>query len=397
MPRRVLVLTPWVPYPPTGACQQDRFHGLRQMRHLGYQVEVIAKIHAFQPQEEIHHAFEQAGIPLQLCPYVRQRWKLVLHNLPRFLTSIAYADGAALEYTDPAYQKMVCDTVERFKPDVIWIEYSLLWPLLRLLRPYGIPMIVKSSINEPRNCVAENGGTLLYRLKAIPKYASERIAARESDRILAITPEEEEWYKSLGAARAGVLPLRGLSQCFRRPQHTEKDVLDVVFLSSNYSMGHNRDAALFLLREVIPLLRTRAPGAFCFHLTGKKFPADWNRYMGDDVRLVGFVPDLGAFLAGMDIAVSPWISGHGMQQKVFEPLCRGLPLITHKTAGYPFHDGEHVLLGQTAEDYVEHLMALRSAPRRQKLAEAAYARAQELFSQEAVERIVREAIESVLR
>ena len=393
---RVLILTPWVPYPVTGACQQDRFNGLKQMQSLGFELRVIAKIHSFQPKEEAQAAFAKEGIPLTLVPHSDSPLKLVKKMWPKMIAHPSLLDGAALEYAEPEYQQVVRKAIEEFKPDIAWLEYTMLWPLLPLLKEYKIPAIMKSSLNEPYNCRDENGWSLPSILKSIPKYWGEKIAATQSDFIFGITPVEEQWYRSWGATRAGTLPLRGLSKCFTQKKHENKDVLDVVFLSSNYNMGHNRDALVFLLTKVIPLVRQQAPGKFRFHLTGKKFPKACEQYLADDVKTTGFVEDLGALLATMDIALCPWISGHGMQQKVFEPLCRGLPLITTKTAGYPFEDGKEVLLASTAQQYVDHLLTLTDAGVRQKQADAAYAKAQTLFSEDTVKHIVDAAVKEVL-
>lgn len=396
MQKRILVLTPWVPYPVTGACQQDRFYGLKQMQALGYNLHVVAKIHDWQPRAEVEKVFLKEGIPLTLVPYVKNQRQLFLQRLPRMLRSPALIDGAALEYTAPDYEAAVHAVIKDFKPDLAWIEYTPLWPLLRLLKPYSIPTIIKSSLDEPKNCRDENGWSLTSILKSILKYPGERIAARESDFLFAISPLEEQKYRRLGAAHAGTLPLRGLSQCLKRKIHTDKDLLDVVFLSSNYNMGHNRDALDFLVKKVIPLVRREAAGQFRFHLTGKKFPASYNHFLADDVRTTGFVPDIGAFLATMDIALCPWISGTGMQQKVFEPLCRGLPLITNHVAGYPFISGEDVLLAKTPQDYLQSLVELRSTVRRQQIGDAALEKATRLYSSEAVQAIAKQAIDEVL-
>lgn len=394
---RILVLTPWVPYPVTGACQQDRFYGLKQMQSLGYDLSVIARIHDFQPRTAIEEAFRAENIALKLVPHTRNILSLLWKRFPRILRSPALLDGAALEYTDPAYERTVRSEVARFKPDLIWIEYTPLWPVLRLLRPSGIPTIVKSSLNEPKNCRDENGWSIASIIKSLPKYRGETIAARESDYIFGITPVEEEWYKRRGAEYTGTLPLRGLSRCFTRRAHQDKHPLDVVFLSSNYNMGHNRDALLFLLQRILPEVRLRAPGRFRFHLTGSKFPDRYRLLLGDDANTTGFLPDLGAFLATMDIALCPWISGHGMQQKVFEPLCRGIPLITTKTAGYPFEPGQEVRFAETPGEYVDHLLALEDAHVRQAQADAAYEKAYGLFSEEAVKRIVADAVSGTMK
>jgi hypothetical protein len=393
---RILILTPWIPYPVTGADQQDRYFGMLQMKSMGYGISVIAKIHGFQNRADVEKHYANAGIPLQLFPHQKLS-SLVRATWPSILKNPALLDGAALEYLDPPYLAAVDRTIQEKKPDIIWAEYTTHWSILKHLKSFGIPVIIKSSLNEPKNCVAENGGTLMSRIKSIPKYSGERVAATEADLLLAITPEEEKWYRSLGATKTGVLPLRGLSQCFTRKEHQPKNPLDVVFLSSNYNMGHNRDALEYLITKILPLVRKELPGKFIFHLTGSKFPSTFRSSLADDLRHGGFIENLGQFLSTMDIAVCPWISGHGMQQKVFEPLCRSLPLLTTKTAGYPFENGKEVLLCATPEDYVASLQRLLSADERNRFAKAAYAKAHTLFSEEAVKKIVSGAIDRVTK
>lgn len=344
----------------------------------------------------IASAFRDKKIPLTLVEHPRNLWALFLRKIPSILRTPALLDGAALEYTDPAYARVVVSAVESFQPDVVWMEYTTHWPVLRLLKKYNIPMIMKSSLNEPKNCIDEHGGTLLSRIKALPKYYGESISAKESDMILAITPDEERWYRSLGASRTMVLPLRGLSQCFAQKKHIEKTVLDVVFLSSNYNMGHNRDALQYLLEKIIPLVEQKYPSTFRFHLTGKKFPKRYKRYLSSNVQCTGFIDDLGAFLATMDIAISPWITGQGMQQKVFEPICRSLPTMTTKTGGYPFVQGTEVLLCQTPLDYVSAFGQLLSTDERNRISSAGYKKALTLFSGDAVKNIAQSAIENVI-
>ncbi|MBP7114254.1 MAG: glycosyltransferase [Candidatus Peribacteraceae bacterium] len=394
--KRILILTPWIPYPVTGADQQDRFFGMLQMKNMGYDIRVIAKIHNFQNRDDVESAYAHEGIPLQLFPHPTSRMRLLMRNLPRMVLNPGLLDGATLEYLEPEYLAGVEKTIAEFQPDVIWIEYTTHWSILKRLKSFNIPIIVKSSLNEPRNCIDENGGTLLSRLKSLPKYIGERTAAREANLILGITPDEEMWYRSLGAQKTGVLPLRGLSRCFITRVHTEKPILDAVFLSSNYNMGHNRDALQFLLTEIIPAVRSAMPGTYRFHVTGRKFPKQLEKYLAEDVISVGFVPDIGEFLGTMDVALSPWITGQGMQQKVFEPLCRSIPTMTTKTGGYPFMEDKEVLLCATPEDYVAGFHKFLSAEERNRISKAAYQKSESLFSEQALKNIMQDAINRVV-
>ncbi len=389
---KILVVTPWVPYPVTGADQQDRFQGFLQLQQLGHEVRVLAKVHAFQDQPAITQFYADAGIALELIPYNTSLPMLLLQRLPHALLEPALFDGAALEYTDGATKAHIRRAVAEFKPDCAWVEFTFLWPVVRQLKKLGVPTVMRSANNEAQQSIDEHGGSLVSHVWAVPKFRGEKIAARASDQLLAITPVEQQWYKDCGAKDPGVLPLRGLPETLRTHTHTDKQVLDVVFLSSSYSNGHNRDALQFLLTQILPEVHRRYPGVFRFHITGQKFPANFQSLITDDVTVHGFIPDLRAFLDTMDIALCPSVSGQGMQQKIFEPLCCGLPLITHHTAGYPFQDGLQVLLATDAATYVTHLDTLRSAACRQAQADAAHALALTLFSEETLRTITQKAI-----
>lgn len=395
--KRILILTPWAPYPVTGACQQDRFWGMKFMRDLGYDVRVIGRYHAFQDPKELKEAFDREGVDITLVPHRTDAWKLLLKNPFRVLTNPAWLDGSALEYADPKYIETVRRITEEFRPDIAWLEYCSHWPMSNLLHSYGIPTILKSSNNEAAQCMDDHDHSILSMAKAAPKYVSEWIVANRNEFVLAVSPDEERWYRRLGAKHITTLPLRGLSQCLKEQPARQKDVLDVVFLTSNYNMGHNRVIVEFVLRDVIPKVRAALHGKYRFHLTGRKFPEALGKYLGEDVRSVGYVPDIGEFMGTMDIALSPWITGQGMQQKVFEPLCRGIPTMTTKTGGYPFEDGKEILLCKTPEEYVAAFRMLQDFDKRSALGHAGFLKAYALFSEETVKRIMEETIETVLR
>lgn len=393
---RLLIITPVVPYLSAAACDQDRYHGALLMKRAGYDVHMFAAIHPYQSETDARAAYAKEGITLTLVPGLTDPYRFAKSAISRLWKDPALWDGSALGCMHPSFEQGVHSVMKDFRPQVVWIDYTHQWPLLRLLKPYGVPLIIKSSINEPANCRAEHGWSLSSIIKSIPKYLGEKRAARESDYLFAITPEEENFYRSLGGRNTGVMPLRALPQCFVRKKHQDKLVINVIYLSSNYNIRHNKNGADFILRRIVPLIRSRAPGTFRFHFTGKKIPAEYESLRSDDVVFTGHVPDLAELLATMDVAVCPWISGHGMQQKVFEPLCRSLPLVTNKTAGYPFVDGKEILMAHTPEQYVEKLLELRDAGRRQELADAAYEKAWSLFSEEALQRRVADVMQTLL-
>jgi hypothetical protein len=341
-------------------------------------VRVIAKYFDWQPAAEIVARWRAEGIPITLIPYRKhKRFSLI-------------PDRAAAEYADPAMRRAVRDAIADFHPDVMWCDYTYLWPLYGEAKRRGIPVITRSINVESRHFLDEDGRTVVNYLKFIPKYISELITARRSDAVFAITPREEAWYRSHGAARAATLPLRALPRKTGTHTPRETDTLHIFFSGSTYTVSHNRRAAEFLLRDLAPRMFGAYDRGYVFHITGAKLPADLEPYIRDNVVSEGFVQNMDAFLADMDIAVSPSLFGAGMQQKIFEPLARGFPTITHPRgiAGYPFVSGRDFFAAETAEEYVRALAALRTIDKRRELSDNCKRKSAVLFSEQALNAII---------
>ena len=249
-----------MPFPKTGACEQDRGYGIEDFIRLGYEVRVIAKT----TPEKVPLAVQESkrlGIPLVALPYVHATFfrKGLLHAIKRVCSPWTW-DGAAFEYYDPAIQEVVVRTLDEFKPDVVWFDYSYMWPLYHHAQRKNIPIITRSQNFEPSHFLQEDGMSLIHILKYIPKLLSEIIVIRKSSLVLAITPHEERIYKKRGA-HVRTLPLRGLPHLLvDQPVISSKEILDVFFFGSTYNVHHNRYACEFLLREIIPEVQRRAPG-----------------------------------------------------------------------------------------------------------------------------------------
>ncbi len=401
---RVLIVTPSFPAVETGAEQNDRAEGIRQIVRLGFEVVVISKVTEWADKNLIQLRAKEMGVRVVTVPYRFSNRSLTLkEKLYKFLGRLKnplYLDGAAYEYSEPQIKKALVDELERFKPSVVWFEYSYLWPLYSLVRKKGIRIITRSINFEPDHFLMEDGRALLNYIKYIPKFIGEFLVARKSDVILAITPNERRMYERLGARRVEVLPLRGLYRfaALERPIVVRETLpLHVFFMGSSYNVGHNRAAAAFLLKDIVPEVRQHARDAFIFHILGAKLPADLSVLCGNDCFYEGYVEDLDTYLLGMDIALIPSLMGAGQQQKVFEPIVRGIPTITspRAIAGYPLEAGKHYIGATTPEDFVQGLQELQNASRRQALSRSASLTSNALFSQEALDAIVRNALVSI--
>lgn len=400
--KKILVVTPRFPVPDTGACSHDRLQGIVQLRRLGYDVRVLTKCISREHEEQTRAFGKESGIPVTTSLYTKK----VLSKSARFLRYVErvfvpwWWDGAAFEFRDKEIQDLFIRELDVFKPDLVWFDYTFLWPLYKHAEKRNIPTVTRSINFEPSHFLDEDGRSPLNYLKYVAKLLSEYRMLWKSTVVLSINPNEGERYKKMGGKHVFNLPLRGLPLLPRTQHEIRKQTpLKIVFMGSTYNVPHNRDGLLFLLREVIPLVQKEHPGDFEFHVTGSKMPEELLRvFNGHDVVYNGFVENLDAFLETMDIAVVPSLYGAGMQQKIFEPLFRGLPTLTHTRgiAGYPFKDGEHYLSGDTAASFVRALATLKNADVRKRLSTNAQKLSHALFSQEHIDTLVQEALRACL-
>ncbi len=400
--KKILMVMPSLPFPESGAEQSDRAHGIRQLVRLGYDVRAIVKLPQWKTKNDADVIAAKLGIKIIGVPYRYSNrtltWKDTLQKNLRKLANPLLLDGAALEYAENVIQKVFKEEVISWKPDIAWFEYTYLWPLYAIAKKRGVKIVTRSINFEPSHFLQEDGRSFLNILKALPKFASENRVARESDALFAITPDEENIYRRVCRGRIRTLPLRGLHQYLnKKAMIRNQSPLHVVFMGSTYSVSHNRAALEYLLSEIIPRVNEKEKEAWHFHILGGKAPAPLVSNLPSNVAYHGYVDDLDKMLDDMDVALIPSLMGAGMQQKIFEPLSRGMPTVTSKRglAGYPYRNGEELFLEENAEEFAEALFTLKDASVRKKLSEKAQTLSRKLFSMEIIDATVRTALQDL--
>jgi hypothetical protein len=396
------MVMPSVPFPEHGAEQIDRACGIRQLVRLGYDVRVISKTNEWHTPDFVSKVERLHDVTIIGVPYKYSNRRLTfkekaLKALKKCANPL-YLDGAAFEYAEPEIQAVLQREVEEWKPDIVWFEYTYLWPLYHIPRAKHIRIVTRSANFEPQHFIEESGRSIMNGIKYVAKLIGERRTTRWSDLIFSITPREQAIYERLGARRVVNLPLRGLPPHITyRHDVRDRKPLKVFFMGSTYTVHHNKEALREVLVNIAPRLAMDDPGAYTFHIFGKKLPAEFNEYLTRTVQYAGF-QEASNYLADMDVALIPSLYGAGMQQKIFEPLAMGIPVLTSKRgiAGYPFVEGESVLYGAHASDFVVQLISLKDVEYRKKLSRNSKEVSQRIFSGPVIDSIVAQALEALI-
>jgi len=377
-----ILLTHPIPlrYQRLGALEYDEIESVRILRRLGHTVHLLTGVSRYHQPAEAHAFYGEhcPAIPLTVAAAFPRG------GLAQRLIRPALWDGAAWDHAIPPFRAAFRQAVEAFRPDLVWAHSSFLWPVAEWAKQRGLRTVVRSINFEPVHYLQESGRSAVNLIRYWAKVRGEANAVRYADAFAAISPAEVPYYVRLNPRKnIHLLPLLSLTLLLRAPRPVrEVTPLHAFFMGASYNIPHNRAALAFLVEQVWPRLRAASPGAYVLHILGSKAPPELAAQAAPDLIFEGYVPDLETTLAGMDVAIVPSLWGMGMQQKVFEPLCRAFPMVTHRRAlaGYPLTDGEAALIADDADSFVQALMRLRAAELRAQLSAGAAAWSAGLFS-----------------
>jgi glycosyltransferase involved in cell wall biosynthesis len=121
----------------------------------------------------------------------------------------------------------------------------------------------------------------------------------------------------------------------------------IVFVGG-YRHPPNVDAALFLAREIVPLVRARLPGVKTY-LLGSNAPRAILELQVEGLEVVGYVPEIEPWLDRCRLSVSPLRYGAGVKGKINQAMSRGLPVVatTPSVEGMHLAEGEEVLVADS--------------------------------------------------
>ena len=158
-----------------------------------------------------------------------------------------------------------------------------------------------------------------------------------------------------------------------------------------YDYRPNIEAAERLVNHILPLIRKTVPDAKVL-IAGKGSENLPSRKMApENVEYLGYVADLDELYANTRIVCCPLLNGGGTRIKLIEGSAYGRPLVSTRIGaeGLDFHDGKHILLRDSDEDFAQACaLLLRDHEACVRLGLAARARMQILYEAgNAIERI----------
>lgn len=153
-----------------------------------------------------------------------------------------------------------------------------------------------------------------------------------------------------------ILP-NGVDTALFRPRNIAVEY-DILF-SGNMHYAPNIDAAVFLIKDIMPIVWQKRPHTTVMLAGADPLPTV-KRLQSDKVTVTGWVNDIGECYAKAGLFVAPMRIGTGLQNKLLEAMATKKPCITSPLANNALaaEDGKQVIVAKTAQEYADAIIKL---------------------------------------
>lgn len=93
-----------------------------------------------------------------------------------------------------------------------------------------------------------------------------------------------------------------------------------------YGHAPNRDATRWLIKDIMPLVRSRDPSILCY-LVGSDMPDEIRNIVTEGIVPIGHLENLAEIFSRVRLTVAPLAYGAGIKGKVLESLAAGIPCV----------------------------------------------------------------------
>jgi glycosyltransferase involved in cell wall biosynthesis len=193
-------------------------------------------------------------------------------------------------------------------------------------------------------------------LKADMYERMELVNLETADEVIAITPtERNEIRRICPRAAVHVVPnIHHPADEIPGPQGRN----GLLFIG-HYLHSPNEDAALYLVREILPRV-TEQLGPVELQLLGSSMTDPIKALRTEQVLPTGYVEDPAPYFDRARVFVAPLRYGAGMKGKIGQSLSLGLPIVTTSigSEGMDLLDGSHAFIADTADQFAAAVVKL---------------------------------------
>lgn len=375
---KVLMLTPYLPYPLLTGGQTRSFNLIKRLAALGHEVTLFCLV---KHDEERKHVAELEKFCKEVQVFKRPLKPWTLRNILKtgfslfpFLVVRNWAEGET---------EAIARKLERERFDLIHAETF-----------YVMPHIPKTHI--PILLVEQTIEYLVYRhyvdefkfwpLKLVLYIDVAKLKFWEVEywkraaRVVAMSEDDKKtMLREAPALQVDIVP-NGVDYRWFNQKVVTRSKEPIILYLGNFTWLQNREAVEVLVKEIWPKIKAEIKNAKLW-IIGKNAKNFFSELESEEVR-VDEVEDVRTAYQEASILVAPIYSGGGTRLKNFETFASGLPVVTTSIGigGTEAEDGKEVIIKDAPIEIVQAVInLLRDKPLYQKIAQNAKNMVQEKY------------------
>jgi glycosyltransferase involved in cell wall biosynthesis len=330
---RILLVTSMVPQAEGAGAIPELLHAQIAGLRAGNDLTLATTFGDLPGQAEAAHELRQSGLEVHFADRrrsasVARRWRVRLELATSWtVRGWPWRAVCTMAGLQPVVDRLTA--TRRF--DVVAVEEN---PVAMLRLPPHLPSVLTE--HEAFQAPAEDWRRA--RLTAKPSVALRATDRRRWDRF---HPSAWQRYDLLqvfsrGDARSLAGRAPGLASRIRvnpfglvlpEPASPGLQEPETLLFAGTFSHAPNRDAAIWLAREIMPALVARRPRAR-LRIVGAGPPPEVRELAGPNVEVVADVPSMQPYLEAAAVVLAPVRTGGGMRMKVLQALAAGKAVVT---------------------------------------------------------------------
>lgn len=286
-----------------------------------------------------------------------RKWLLPFHLL------FGWIEGLPLQvsfFLDRTIKREVQYHIIHLEPDHVICQLIRAAPYVRAL-PFKKTLDYMDVFSEGMAQLAQKYHPFgfVFRWEAKRLSAYERTVYKDFDKHTIISEQDRNRLKLATHDQILVVP-NGVEEDFFPEYKAQPPSFDIVFVG-NLGYGPNRTAALYLVKKLLPELKSRGRSDTRILIAGAR-PGIKIEQLGqqEGVEVRGWVDDIRDAYADGRIFVAPMFTGLGLQNKILEAMAMGLPCVTTSMVNNAIkaQHGVEILVADTLEGIVDHVQNL---------------------------------------
>ncbi len=373
MRRRVLFLTPQLPYPPHQGTALRNYGLIAGLARHGYDVSLISFVEPGQPSVEM--------TPLaSLCQHILTVPAPAWTSLLRLRALLGGQADMARRRWSPEFASTVRELLAHETVDIVHVEGIEMAPYLTTLRA-GAPgalliydahnaeyalqrRIAAQDIQSPRRWHA--AAYSLLQTALLRRF--ETGVCRAAGQIIAVSEADAAALRRLPHRT----PIAAIPNAIAVSHYRPESVIEAAILrpsivfTGKMDFRPNIDAVLWFASEVLPAIAAVVPDVH-FSIVGQKPHRRLDALRSrPNITLTGYVDDIRPYLRAADVYVAPLRMGSGTRFKLLEAMAMGCAVVSTSIGaeGLEVRHGEHLLLADSADDLAGAVADLLRDPAR---------------------------------